>query len=140
TRVCKAAGVDPFSADCAGQAAAAGPDFASCCLGPGSDPFIAPTIQERAWSSPVWYRPDGIARVRGRVTFGTRAAEDTLSLRIWIGRASALDPLTHDISVRVADAGTIFAVTIPAGTLTRRGRRLLALTARDGSLPGVRRV
>src|SRR5262249_33046292 len=41
---------------------------------------------------------------------------------------------------RVVDAGTIFAVTIPAGTLTRRGRRLLALTPHDGTLPGVRRV
>jgi hypothetical protein len=42
--------------------------------------------------------------------------------------------------VRIADAGTIFAVTIPAGTLTRRGRKLLAFTDRDGTLPGVRRV
>jgi hypothetical protein len=140
TRVCKAAGVDPFSTDCAGQAAAVSPDFASCCLGPGSDAFIAPTVQERAWSSPVWYRPEGIARVRGRLTFGTRATSDTLSLRMWIGRASALDPLTRDLSVRIADAGTIFAVTIPAGTLTRRGRKLLAFTDRDGTLPGVRRV
>ena len=73
-------------------------------------------------------------------SFGTRAAGDTLSLRIWIGRASALDPLTRDISVRVADAGTIFAVTIPAGTLTRRGHRSLAVTDRHGALPGVRRV
>ncbi|HKA30560.1 MAG TPA: hypothetical protein VKH82_14355 [Candidatus Binatia bacterium] len=42
--------------------------------------------------------------------------------------------------MRIADAGTIFAVTIPAGTLTRRGRRLLAVTDRGGALPGGRRV
>ena len=35
---------------------------------------------------------------------------------------------------------TIFAVTIPAGTLTRRGRGLLSYTDHEGRLPGVRRV
>lgn len=57
TRVCLAAGVDPFAGDCAAQAAAVGADFANCCLSETNDPFMAPTIQERAWTSPIWYRP-----------------------------------------------------------------------------------
>ena len=57
TRVCKSVGVDPFAPDCATQAAAVGRDFANCCLNESNDPFMEPTIQERAWTSPIWYRP-----------------------------------------------------------------------------------
>jgi uncharacterized protein DUF3604 len=126
TRVCKAAGVDPFSADCAAQADVAGADFANCSRSTGNDAFLAPTVQERAWTSPVWYRSDGIARVRGTVAFGHGAGNGALSLRIWIGHGSTLDPGTRDVTVRVTDGGTIFAVTIPAGMLSRRGHHALA--------------
>ncbi len=57
TRVCKSVGVDPFAADCDSQAAAVGGDFANCCLDESNDPFMSPIIQERAWTSPIWYRP-----------------------------------------------------------------------------------
>ena len=36
-------------------------DFADCCRGPANDAFPTPVIQERAWTSPIWYRPEGIA-------------------------------------------------------------------------------
>jgi len=57
TRVCKSIGVDPFAPDCATKAAAVGRDFANCCLNESNDPFMELTIQERAWTSPIWYRP-----------------------------------------------------------------------------------
>jgi hypothetical protein len=41
------------------------PAFADCCLaGNGTDRFLTPTVQERAWTSPIWYRPEAIARLR----------------------------------------------------------------------------
>jgi len=65
TLQCQAAGVNPFAADCAAQAEAAndkaradgasGNVFGKCCTDPAEEPFYSPVIQERAWSSPIWY-------------------------------------------------------------------------------------
>jgi hypothetical protein len=74
TLACKAAGVDPFAgprrcrrqADVANFAAAARGEIAfgdtpfdNCCLTERNDPFAERTIQERAWTSPIWYVPGG---------------------------------------------------------------------------------
>ena len=66
TRQCMAAGVNPFAEDCAAQAeamnavlsdqGAIGKVYDRCCLDPAEQPFYSPVIQERAWSSPIWYR------------------------------------------------------------------------------------
>jgi len=66
TLQCQSAGVNPFSQDCAAQAVAAteiaqengasGDVFGKCCIDPEEQAFYSPTIQERAWSSPIWYR------------------------------------------------------------------------------------
>ena len=68
TRQCQAADVNPFAANCLAQAEAAnqallakgvasGDIYGKCCLDPATEPFYAPTIQERAWTSPIWHRP-----------------------------------------------------------------------------------
>jgi hypothetical protein len=64
---CQAAGVNPFADNCEEQAAAAtlatqerggeGNIYGSCCLDPAREPFYSPVIQERAWTSPIWYSP-----------------------------------------------------------------------------------
>jgi hypothetical protein len=55
THLCKQLGVDPFSATCADDAA--GTRLESCCLDVGTDASVTPVTQERAWTSPIWYRP-----------------------------------------------------------------------------------
>jgi hypothetical protein len=138
TLVCRGAGVDPLATDCPAQAAAAGPAFANCCLGPATDPFVDALVQERAWTSPVWYQPDGIARVRGTVRFGRRAGTDTLALAVWLGRVPAgLDPAATDLTVRVSDDDEIYAVTLPAGALKHRGPGRFALTGPRGAIGGL---
>ena len=33
--------------------------FSNCCLTEQNDPFMERTVQERAWTSPIWYAPSG---------------------------------------------------------------------------------
>jgi hypothetical protein len=122
TRVCKAAGVDPLSPGCAAQAATAGAPFANCCLDTTNDSFMEPLIQERAWTSPIWYRPESIARLRAEVHYGTAPSTDRLMLRLTLGGVpEALDPRHQTLTVRVTDDHDLLAVTFPPGTLARRG-------------------
>lgn len=67
TLQCQAAGVNPFAETCEAQAEAAteaaqdagaiGNVYGRCCLDEAEEPFYSPVIQERAWTSPIWYRP-----------------------------------------------------------------------------------
>lgn len=124
TRVCQQAGVDPFAADCAAQAAAAPAAFGDCCLNTSTDRFLSPTIQERAWSSPIWYRPDAVARLRGRVGFGRRTGRDHVALRFQLAERPPTWDLKRDaFTLSITDDDTIFSLAVPAGGLRRHGKR-----------------
>jgi len=66
TLQCQAAGVNPFAPNCSEQAAAMteklqddgaiGDVYGKCCIDPATQPFYSPIIQERAWTSPIWYK------------------------------------------------------------------------------------
>jgi hypothetical protein len=134
TRVCQAAGVDPFSPQCGAQAAVAGEAFADCCLAAANDPFLAPTIQERAWSSPIWYRPDGIGRLAGRITRAARQNHGALSLRATMARLPAgFDVATSDLTVTVEDNDEVARISIAGRHWQRRGRDHFVYEARFGA-------
>ena len=65
TLQCQAAGVNPFRDDCTEHAAtqtalahergAEGDVYGKCCIAEEAEPFYSPVLQERAWTSPIWY-------------------------------------------------------------------------------------
>jgi hypothetical protein len=132
TLTCKAQRVDPFAADCAAQAAARGAAFADCCLTQEDDAFFQPVIQERAWTSPIWYRPESIVRVDGTVTPGRRAGDGALDLQIRLGRRvpEALVAGELPLTVVVEGAGELFRTTYEAGSVPLEGEPQAGLVLR----------
>ncbi|MFK7975619.1 MAG: DUF3604 domain-containing protein [Halioglobus sp.] len=67
TLQCQADGVNPFAKNCSEQAqqmtalrqdeGAIGDVYKNCCLDESQQPFYSPTLQERAWTSPIWLTP-----------------------------------------------------------------------------------
>jgi hypothetical protein len=119
TRLCQSQGVNPLSPTCAEEAAAAGAEFANCCIREEDEPFYSPVIQERAWTSPIWYKPDAISAVEAELERFAGDSQDSLDASIRFRElASSVDPRTQELTVRIFDDDEIFAVTLPAGSLT----------------------
>ncbi len=115
---CQRAGVDPFSPECRAQAERAGSDFEACCTTEADDPFLERTIQERAWSSPIWYRPEALAAVRGAIS----RRDGSLALEVETGDLPAgLDPASAPLALRVDDGDPLYRLDLPPGALRQTG-------------------
>jgi hypothetical protein len=130
TYMCNAANVD-----CSNPATIP-TGYGECC-----NPAVVKTIQERAWSSPIWYHPEGVSRVRGMVRFGTTPGRDVLELEVDLGAMpQGLDPGTRPLTITLRDDDDVYAVTIPAGTLHQTSPGRFSLSDSSGSVGGIRRV
>jgi len=129
TRLCNANGIDCSNPGAVPTA------FANCC-----NPQYPKTIQERAVTSPIWYRPESIGKLRAKIQFGASPGTDVLTVK---GKIRALpvsvDPNTQDLALTLQDDDTILNVTIPAGTMAPPTTTPGRFTYKDktGSLGGV---
>jgi hypothetical protein len=76
-------------------------------------------IQERAWSSPIFYRPESFGKFKGQVRLHGSTGENSMKVKGGFHNTSGLlDPTNDDLTIAVTDDGDILNVTIPAGTMT----------------------
>ncbi|MGH7292134.1 MAG: DUF3604 domain-containing protein, partial [Myxococcota bacterium] len=117
--------------DCSGTVA---PEYAECC-----NPAVPKTIQERAWSAPIWYRPEAVWRVRGKMRFGSQPQSDVLDLTVRLGAMpDGFSPATQPLTLTLSDDDDIYRVTVPAGTLQETAPGRFAWRDRSGSIGGIR--
>jgi hypothetical protein len=128
TRLCNSQGIE-----CSGTVP---PEWSECCR---TDALAVPkTIQELAWSSPIWYRPQGVKRVRGSIKQRRSASERVGDIRPELGGTPVgLDPATQDVALALRD-DDVYTATIPAGTMRPTGSGSFRLADADGSVGGVR--
>ncbi len=78
------------------------------------------TIQERAWTSPIFYQPEGLG-TKGQINYGNGPDSDRLRLKLTIGRVpSELDVNANDLTVTVRDDDVIYTATLPAGAMIEK--------------------
>ncbi len=107
TRLCNSLGVD-----CSNPGSVPS-QYAECCSG-----LVDQTVQERAWTSPIFYQPERLGVKKGWLKFGAGTGDDKLHLELMIGRVPPeLDIKTNGLTLTLRDDDVVYSATLPAGAL-----------------------
>jgi len=129
-RLCNDLGVDCSDPD------SVPPEYIRCC-----DTLYARTIQERAWTSPHWYEPEGIGRLSAFIRNADDPARGVLSLRARAGADTPMPDLAAvPFTVSLQDDDEIFSVVVPPGTLQAMPGGGWELADTSGAVGGLRRL
>ena len=130
TRLCNSLGVDCSNP---GSVPAI---YADCC----SD-IVDKTVQERAWTSPIFYQPEGLG-TKGQILYGRAPATDRLRLELTIGRVPPeLDVNANSLTVTLRDDDVIYTATLPAGTMVEKTPgRTFGYSDPSGSIDGIKKA
>ncbi len=130
TRLCNSLGVD-----CSNPGSVP-TIYRDCCSG-----IVPKTIQERAWTSPIFYQPEQLG-TKGQIAFGQVFQGDRLRLQLTVGRIpSDLDLATNGFTVTMTDAGGTYTATIPGSALVARSLgRNYNYDDPTGSIAGVKKA
>jgi hypothetical protein len=111
-------------------------DYRECCMG-----LAERTIQERAWTSPVFYQPEGFG-TKGQVIYGKSPGTDRLKLELTIGRVPAeLEPNDNGLTVTVTDGDAVYSATLPAGAMIEKSPgRVYSYADPAGTIGGIKKA
>ena len=75
------------------------------------------TINERAWTSPIFYIPEEVGLRKAQIKYGKKGGDDKLKLDATIGKLTAeFDVAANDLTVILRDDDDFFSAVIPAGS------------------------
>jgi hypothetical protein len=109
TRLCNDLGVD-----CSNLGSVPS-EYIECC---GN--LVDKSIQERAWTSPIFYQPEGFG-VKGRLRYGSGVGDGDMKMQLTIGEVSSdIDLVANGLTMLITDDDSVYAVTIPAGSFIEK--------------------